>query len=116
MASVALVSILCPDQVGLVSAIADHLFTAGVNLRDTTFAVLGKGAEFTGVCELPEGLTADKLQDDLVLLPALAGGQTRVVAYAYDPSPGPMGKITHRVEVSGGDQLGLIARLSDIFA
>jgi len=26
-----------------------------------------------------------------------------------------MGRITHRVEVSGGDQLGLIARLAEIF-
>ena len=29
---------------------------------------------------------------------------------------GPMGRITHRIEVEGGDQLGLIARLADIFA
>jgi len=27
-----------------------------------------------------------------------------------------MGRITHRIEVSGGDQLGLIARLAEIFA
>ncbi len=30
--------------------------------------------------------------------------------------PGPTGRITHRVEIEGGDQLGLIARLADIFA
>ena len=53
MASVALVSILCADRVGLVSAISDHLFDAGVNLRDTIFAALGAGAGFTSVCELP---------------------------------------------------------------
>ena len=34
MPSVALVSILCRDRVGLVSAVADFLFTSGVNLRD----------------------------------------------------------------------------------
>src|ERR1700720_2559272 len=52
MASIALVSIVSRDRVGLVSAIADHLFAAGINLRDTTFAVLGQGAEFTPSCEL----------------------------------------------------------------
>jgi glycine cleavage system transcriptional repressor len=114
--AVALVSILCRDQVGLVAAIADHLFGHGVNLRDTTFAALGKGAEFTAICELPEGLSAASLEDGLSLVPELEGGEIRVVAYAFDPVPGPMGRITHRVEVEGGDQLGLIARLAEIFA
>jgi glycine cleavage system regulatory protein len=41
MASVALVSVLGPDRVGLVAAIAEHLFNIGVNLRDTTFAAQG---------------------------------------------------------------------------
>src|SRR5580658_7451487 len=116
MASVARVSVLCRDRVGLVSAIADCLFQAGVNLRDTTFAVLGEGAEFTSVCELPRGFGADDLRAELALLPELAGAQLDVHPYGFDPRPGPMGRITHRVEVSGGDQLGLIARLSEIFA
>lgn len=115
MASVALVSILCLDRTGLVAAIADHLFERGVNLRDTSFAVLGRGAEFTSVCELPEDETAEGLAAGLAALPELAGAQVRAVAYAYDPQPGPMGKITHRIAVEGGDQLGLIARLAAIF-
>ncbi len=113
--AVALVSILCLDRVGLVSAVADCLFAAGINLRDTTFAVLGKGAEFTSICELPEGIGASWLQDELARLPELDGAQIRVVPYGFDPRPGPMGRITHRIEVSGGDQLGLIARLAEIF-
>lgn len=115
MKAVALVSILCLDHTGLVAAIADHLFEQGVNLRDTNFAVLGKGAEFVSVCELPEGLSTDAMQAGLAALPELAAAQVRVVPYAYDPLPGPMGKITHRIEVDGGDQLGLIARLAAIF-
>jgi glycine cleavage system transcriptional repressor len=116
MASVALVSILCRDRVGLVAAIADCLFAAGVNLRDTTFAVLGRGAEFTSLCELPAGLAADELCAELERVPELDNAQLRVTPYGFDPLPGPMGNITHRVEVSGGDQLGLIARLAEIFA
>ena len=116
MPHVALVSILAPDRVGLVSAIADHLFSAGINLRDTTFAALGKGAEFTSLCELPPGLGLHELEDGLAAIEALAGAQIRVVPYAFDHEAGPMDLVTHRVEVSGGDQIGLIARLSDIFA
>jgi glycine cleavage system transcriptional repressor len=115
MASVAFVSILCRDRVGLVAAIADHLFAEGINLRDTTFATLGEGAEFTSVCELPEGASAQGLAASLAAVPALDAAQIRVIPYAFDPAPGPMGRVTHRVEVSGGDQLGLIARLAEIF-
>ncbi|HLG87112.1 MAG TPA: amino acid-binding protein [Alphaproteobacteria bacterium] len=115
MASIALISIFCPDRVGLVSAIADHLFSAGINLRDTSFAALGSGAEFTSVCELPAELAVGALEEGLRELPELRGAEIRVVPFAFDPHPGPMGRITHRVEISGGDQLGLIARLSEIF-
>lgn len=115
MASVALVSVLGPDRVGLVSAIAEHLFNAGVNLRDTTFAALGSGAEFVALCELPEGLAAGEIEAGLKTLPELAGADVRAVPYAFDPSPGPAGSVTHRIAISGGDQLGLVARLSEVF-
>lgn len=116
MPQVALVSILGPDRVGLVAAIADQLFSVGVNLRDTTFATLGKGAEFTALCELPDSLTLDELEQGLGAVEVLEQAQIRVVPYAFDHQAGPMDLITHRVEVSGGDQLGLIARLAEIFA
>src|SRR5882757_247727 len=116
MPSVALVSILCLDRVGLVSSVADFLFSAGVNLRDTTFAVYGAGAEFTSVCELPDGTGGDDIQKGFARLPELEGAELRVAPFAFDPTPGPAVRTTHRIEVGGGDQLGLIARLSEIFA
>jgi glycine cleavage system transcriptional repressor len=115
MASVALVSVLGPDRVGLVAAIAEHLFDVGVNLRDTTFAALGSGAEFVALCELPADLTAADIEAGLKQLPELDGAEIRAVPYAFDPSPGPAGNITHRITISGGDQLGLVARLSEVF-
>ncbi|WP_414471562.1 glycine cleavage system protein R [Microvirga sp. M2] len=115
MASVALVSVLGPDRVGLVAAIAEHLFDVGVNLRDTTFSALGSGAEFVALCELPAGLEADDIEAGLRQLPDLAGAEIRAIPYAFDPSPGPAGSITHRITISGGDQLGLVARLAEVF-
>lgn len=114
MADIVVISILCPDRVGLVSAIADHLFAAGVNLRDTSFAALGHEAEFTSLCEIPESLGGERLWAGLAALPELDGAQIQVVPYRDDPGPGPMSRVTHHIEVSGGDQLGLIARLADI--
>ena len=114
--SVALISVLCLDRVGLVSAVADCLFMAGINLRDTTFAVYGTGAEFSSVCELPDGLTIAEIENTLTGLPELAGAEIKVAPVTFDPHPGPQAHVTHRIEVSGGDQLGLIARFSDIFA
>ncbi len=116
MSTVALISILCLDRVGLVSSVADCLFSAGVNLRDTTFAVYGTGAEFNSVCELPEGLSVADIETSLTRLPELSGADIKVSPFTFDPLPGPQVRVTHRIEVGGGDQLGLIARLSEIFA
>lgn len=115
MASVALVSVLGPDRVGLVAAIAEHLFDIGVNLRDTAFSALGAGAEFVALCELPSGVTADEVEAGLKRLPELDGAEVRAMPYAFDPSPGAAGSITHRIAISGGDQLGLVARLAEVF-
>lgn len=116
MSTVALISILCLDRVGLVSSVADCLFSAGVNLRDTTFAVYGTGAEFSSVCELPEGLSVADIETNLARLPELSGADIKVSPFTFDHQPGPQVRVTHRIEVGGGDQLGLIARLSEIFA
>ena len=73
MVSIARVSVLGPDRVGFVAAIADYLFSAGVSLGDTTFAALGSGAEFVALCDLPDGITPDTIQAGLRQLPELGG-------------------------------------------
>jgi predicted amino acid-binding ACT domain protein len=92
--AVALVSILAQDRVGLVSELADHLFDAGLNLGDTTFAVLGTGAELTAACELPNGLELETLEQGLVQLPTLGAAQVRVVPNMFDPRPDETGQGT----------------------
>jgi glycine cleavage system transcriptional repressor len=114
--AVALVSILAQDRGGLVSELADHLFDAGLNLGDTTFAVLGTGAELTAVCELPNGLELETLEQGLVQRPTLGAAQVRVVPYMFDQKPDETSHVSHRITISGGDQLGLVARLSHVFA
>ena len=100
MSDTALVQILCPDRTGLIAAVAGRLHDLGVNLGDTTFAVLGAGAEFTSVCELPRGVSPQSVEADLRGLPDVHG---------------PSAKITHRIEIAGRDMPGLVARLAEAF-
>jgi glycine cleavage system transcriptional repressor len=110
-----LITIFCPDRTGLVSAITGRLFEIGANLGDTSFAMLGSGAEFTSVCEVPAGVSAAEVEADLAPLPELAGARIAVRPFELDTAHGPQGRVTHRIVVSGGDRPGLVARLSEVF-
>lgn len=111
----ALVSISCPDRVGLVSAAAGCLFELGVNLGDTTFAVLGEAAEFTSVVEVPTGVTPESIEAALRSLPELIDADISVSPFQLAAVRGPLGKVNYRITVSGGDRPGLVARLSEVF-
>lgn len=115
MSSVALISIFGPDRTGLVAAVTGCLFDLGANLGDTGFSIIGAGAEFSSVCELPDGVALDQVASDLAALPELAEAEVTVRPFALDPTHGRAGEATHHVTVSGGDQPGLIARLCETF-
>ena len=115
MSNIALVSIFCPDRTGLVASIAGCLFDLGVNLGDTSFAVLGSGAEFMAVCELPDSVTESDLDKELSRLPELAEAKITIAPFTLDPLQDPAGQITHRITLKGGDQPGLIARICEVF-
>ena len=115
MMTTAIVTVLCPDKTGLVSAITATLWEMGANLTDTSFSVLGGGADFSAVCELPADLEIDELQQALEALEILAGAEILARAYSFPAHHGPEGDVTHRITVSGGDQPGLVARLRETF-
>src|SRR5262249_11333693 len=113
MAKTALISILCEDRTGLIAAITGRLFDLGVNLGDTTFAVLGTGAEFTTVSEVPDILSLRQGEDELKDLAELRDAKLTVSDCSFKPVHGPSGYITPRIEIVGPDSPGLIARLSE---
>jgi glycine cleavage system transcriptional repressor len=111
-----LVSVFCPDRTGLVAAITSRLFELGANLGDVSFAVLGAGAEFTAICSIPDHLNPEAVSEDLAALPELPGATISVTSFGLEPRHGPTAEVTHLISVTGGDQPGLIARLSEAFA
>lgn len=111
----ALVSIIGPDRIGLVSGISSRLFDLGANLGDTSFAVLGGGAEFTAICEFSTDMDLATLQSELEALPHSEGAEV-IVTQVNVPQAHPASEtITHTLTVSGGDSPGLMARLCEVF-
>ncbi len=108
-------SVFCPDRVGLVADIAAALFDLGGDLGDASFAVMGEGAEFSAVARFPEAVEAEEVRQALAAIDGVAGGELAVVPFRLSAEHGPLGMATHRVTISGGDQPGLIARLSEAF-
>lgn len=115
MALTALVSVIGPDRIGLISAITGRLFDLGANLGDTAFAVLGGGAEFTAICDFAEDMDLETLERELEDLPQLDGAEVKISRFEL-PSRHPASEtITHTIAVSGGDSPGLMARLCEVF-
>jgi len=111
-----LIQIFARDEPGLVSVISGCLFDLGLNLGDTSFAVLGTGAEFSVVVEEPVPVDREEIAQRLRELPELGeGADIRVEAFDIEPVHGPSATITHRIILRGNDQPGLVARLSEVF-
>lgn len=116
MASPLLISLVCPDRVGLLAAVTGALYEIGADLGDTSFAVLGAGAEFTALATLPEGVDAAAVERALRAMPELgAEAELRVRPFGLAPGHQPEADATHRVELVGQDRPGLLARITEVF-
>ncbi len=110
-----LISVVGSDRVGLVAEVTGRLFDLGINLGDTTFAVLGTGCKLSAVAETPDDLTTTDLAAQLRSLPELSDAKVEVSEFKYAADHVQSGRHTHRICVSGGDQPGLVARVSEAF-
>lgn len=111
----AYVSMTGPDRVGLISAVTARLFDLGANLADTNFAVLGTGFEFNAVCELPGDVRLDDVAAELRSLRQLAEAEVSVTPFVHAATQAENARITHVIDVVGGDRPGLVARLTEAF-
>lgn len=115
MTRLARISVSCPDRTGLVARITGYLFDIGANLGDSSFAVLGAEADFTAICELPEGIALDRVATELGALPELAGASIGVTPFPLAPRHGPSAHASHYIVITGTDRPGLVARLCETF-
>jgi glycine cleavage system transcriptional repressor len=115
MAKNALVTVIGPDRQGLIADLAGRLFDLNVNLGDTTFAVLGEMAEFTCLAEIPEQIALGDIERELAGLDGMTDATISVTGLEVGPVHTETGHITHRIEISGFDRPGVVARLSEVF-
>jgi len=115
MSIAAFITISGKDRLGLVAELTARLFDLGGDLGDTSFAVLGTGFEFSAVVDFPDGTRLDDIGRELQALPTMADTDFRIEQFRFESAHDETGRITHRIRISGGDQPGLIARLSEVF-
>lgn len=111
----AMISIIASDKVGLIAAISGRLFDLGANLSDTTFSILGGGAEFSAVCEFQDAIDLATIESELADLDELNGAEIIVSQFEDTHAPDSSGITSHRITISGGDRPGLVARLCEVF-
>ena len=111
-----LLTLVCPDQTGLISKITAELFDMGINLGDTNFAVLGEGAEFSAVLEVPAGLSTEEILSHIKNLNELKQAEIQLIPFAFKTLRGETGTVTHHVNFEGDDQPGLVARLTELLS
>ncbi|MCF8468925.1 MAG: hypothetical protein K9G33_16115, partial [Sneathiella sp.] len=111
----ALLSIFSSDRVGLISLVTGHLFDKGINLGDTSFAILGKGGKFTSIVEVPSELSESALTEELYSLEGLGDADIDVRRFTMAEVKTPPTQVTHYIKCEGDDQPGLLARLSEVF-
>jgi glycine cleavage system transcriptional repressor len=115
MPKTALISVTGEDRLGLIAELTARIFDLGGDLGDTTFAVLGTAFEFSTVVEFPDQTVLDEIGQELKTLPLLSEASFDIQPFRYDTTHSDSGRITHRIRISGGDQPGLVARLSEVF-
>jgi glycine cleavage system transcriptional repressor len=111
--STALISILCEDRPGLIADVTGRLYDLGINLGDTSFAVLGSGAKLTVMAKLPSDIGIADVEDELRSIPVLKGAELSVAPFVFRETHDQTARVTHRIDITGDDSPGLIARLSE---
>lgn len=109
-----LISIVGKDNVGVISAVSSYLFDIGANLADSSYAVLGEGFEFSAIATFGAPQNTDEIIAGLSDLELLAGARVEVSPFDFATSRGDTAKISHTVEITGGDRPGLVARISEV--
>jgi glycine cleavage system transcriptional repressor len=109
-----LITIIGRDQVGVVSDVSSYLFDIGANLADSSYSILGQGFEFSCVAGFDSDVTAAEINKGLAEIDCLIGARITVDTFEFETARGDAARITHIVDITGGDRPGLVARMSEV--
>lgn len=107
------VAIFCRARPGLVQAITSKLHELGANLGPTSFALLGKGAEFTSVVSVEADREIWEFDSAILVMPELVDAQISVHEYAFDDGDMKPTPVNMLLTVAGIDRPGLLANLTE---
>ena len=103
------------DRPGIVAAVTDVLFTHGGNLEDSRCALLGGHFAMVLIVALPDGADSGALERSLT--DAVSGlGVTATVRPVVEAEAHPLEGTPVLVSVYGGDQPGIVAKVSRALA
>lgn len=108
------VDVQSPDKPGLVHELTDILYAAGANLADTSFIVLGAGCRFTTLAEFPDGTDISEIDEKVRSCPLLDEAQVAVSPFPFSAERDASARITHRLQIIGGDRPGLVQSIAEI--
>lgn len=109
-----LITIIGRDQVGVISEVSSYLFDIGANLADSSFAILGQGFEFSCIASFDADTQAAEIEKGLSAIECLQGARITVDTFKFDTDRSDAARITHVVDITGGDRPGLVARMSEV--
>jgi len=103
------IAIFCRNRPGLVQSITDKLSRLGANLGPTSFAVLGKGAEFTCVATVGGDREIWEFDSAILVMPELVDAQISVHEYGFGTEFGEENRVNFLLTIAGVDCPGLLA-------
>jgi len=115
MSQLFIVSVTCSDRPGLIATLSQRLFELGANLGDSAFSVLGRAAHFSAICDFPKVVSLEEVKEALTSLDETTGGEISVHPFAFAPDQDQNAKVTHNIQIGGGDRPGLVTRLAEVF-
>ena len=113
MKSVAMLTGVGHDRVGIVAALTEELFSAGCNILDSSMTLLRSEFAIILMVQLPENLTLEQLQERLESVSKSIDFTVHARLLSDDeleeePEPGTM----HMISVYGADRPGIVSGIT----
>jgi glycine cleavage system transcriptional repressor len=109
--SLAAVTVIGNDRMGIVAAVTRVLFEGGCNLEDATSTILSGHFSMMLIVNLPKGITSHEVEKLL----APVASELDLVITVRDVHEAQLGVAvpTHVISVYGGDRPGIVCRVAE---